>query len=322
MSKQDRQGVRTPSDIERKYDLGKLNAFRGDSQKQDLVLTELTQKVDQFIANTNGNIEGINAEIDVINEKVDNIGTTVSPTVDVTEIDGGHRVTITDANGTETFDVMNGKDGTDGTDITSESVINALGFTPAPSGFGLGEKNAKLVADCNAAVLPGFYGSLSENLVNYPAEYMGFRYGSLLVNRRYSTVVQTITQGGIIAHRYGTTADGGATWTFNPWEYENPPMNTNVEYRTTERYGGGVVYVKRINFGKLPNNAEKVYEFGADLTIVSIDGRTINGKYMIPLSIHNGIDSVYYNDENGQLIISTKSDASAWSADLVVKYMK
>lgn len=34
-----------------------------------------------------------------------------SPTVDVEEIENGHRVTITDIEGTETFDVMNGKNG-------------------------------------------------------------------------------------------------------------------------------------------------------------------------------------------------------------------
>lgn len=33
-----------------------------------------------------------------------------SPTVEVTEIDGGHQVTITDANGPQSFDVMDGKD--------------------------------------------------------------------------------------------------------------------------------------------------------------------------------------------------------------------
>ena len=73
MSKQDRQGVRTAADIERKYDLGKLNALRGQSPKQDIVLNELTQKVDQFIATTNGNIESFNEIIAVINEKIDEL---------------------------------------------------------------------------------------------------------------------------------------------------------------------------------------------------------------------------------------------------------
>lgn len=38
----------------------------------------------------------------------------VSPTISVTEIDGGHRVTITDVNGTQSFDVMDGEDGSGG----------------------------------------------------------------------------------------------------------------------------------------------------------------------------------------------------------------
>ena len=40
----------------------------------------------------------------------------VSPTVTVTDITGGHRVTITDAEGDHTFDVMNGIDGTGAVD--------------------------------------------------------------------------------------------------------------------------------------------------------------------------------------------------------------
>ena len=41
-------------------------------------------------------------------------GEAVSPTVEVTQIDGGHRVEITDVNGTDGFDVMNGKEGPQG----------------------------------------------------------------------------------------------------------------------------------------------------------------------------------------------------------------
>lgn len=39
----------------------------------------------------------------------------VSPTVSVTETTNGHTVAITDANGTQSFNVLNGKDGKDGT---------------------------------------------------------------------------------------------------------------------------------------------------------------------------------------------------------------
>ena len=48
----------------------------------------------------------------------------VSPTVSVADISGGHRVTITDAAGVKTFDVLNGADGSPGVSpVISVSVI-------------------------------------------------------------------------------------------------------------------------------------------------------------------------------------------------------
>lgn len=56
-------------------------------------------------------------------------GEAVSPTVEVTQIDNGHRVAITDVNGTESFDVMNGNDyvftDADKQEIVTD-VLNAL----------------------------------------------------------------------------------------------------------------------------------------------------------------------------------------------------
>lgn len=48
----------------------------------------------------------------------------VSPTVTVTDISGGHRVTVTDADGTRSFAVLDGTDGEDGRGIAS-AVLNA-----------------------------------------------------------------------------------------------------------------------------------------------------------------------------------------------------
>ena len=44
-----------------------------------------------------------------------------SPDVEVAAIDGGHRVTITDATGTHTFDVLDGKPGKDGSGVDTEA---------------------------------------------------------------------------------------------------------------------------------------------------------------------------------------------------------
>ena len=49
----------------------------------------------------------------------------ISPEIDVVEIDGGHRVTITDANGTHTFDVMNGVGGS-GCTVEVDAEGNAI----------------------------------------------------------------------------------------------------------------------------------------------------------------------------------------------------
>lgn len=57
MSKQDRQSVRTPTDIERKYDLGKLAASRGLTVQQEQRLNQLSQTISQFMASTNAKIE-------------------------------------------------------------------------------------------------------------------------------------------------------------------------------------------------------------------------------------------------------------------------
>ena len=37
--------------------------------------------------------------------------------------------------------------------------------------------------------------------------------------------------------------------TWKPWEWENPPMMPGVEYRTTKRWYGAHVYIKRVDFG-------------------------------------------------------------------------
>lgn len=59
----------------------------------------------------------------------------LSPVVEVTPITDGHRVTITDANGRKSFDVMNGKDG----ELTGDIPAGAAGgyYTPAVSSEGI-----------------------------------------------------------------------------------------------------------------------------------------------------------------------------------------
>ena len=65
-----------------------------------------------------------------------------SPTVTVEDITGGHRVTITDAEGDHTFDVMDGQGGGGGTsdysDLTNKPQINSVTLSGNKSASDLG----------------------------------------------------------------------------------------------------------------------------------------------------------------------------------------
>ena len=66
MSKQDRQGVRTPADLERKYELGQISAQKDSSAKQSNQIAQMSQTLSQFMAT-------INAEIAALNKSIENV---------------------------------------------------------------------------------------------------------------------------------------------------------------------------------------------------------------------------------------------------------
>lgn len=301
MSKQDRQGVRTPADVERKYNLGQLAAARGESQKQELALSQLTQTVNQYMASNNGNIENLNKDISNLNDDIDKMnedvndsleemngtiddlnkdieelnkkieelpdnpgggGGGVSPTVDVTEIEGGHRVTITDAEGTEPFDVMDGKDGKDA-EVTKNNVISALGYTPADA----------------------------------------------------SLYVEDTTYPGC----YYRMAGGEKEWL-------NPPMAYGVEYRTTKRKNGEAIYTKKVNAGAMPNKGYKAVTIGAKASKIDWIIVVINdGTYTNILPFVNGSGTVgarFFTQETGTCSIHTFEDMSNRNAEITLEYTK
>lgn len=78
-----------------------------------------------------GIVEGITKAEEAL-KKTESGG--VSPVITVTDIEGGHRVSITDVEGEKTFDVMDGKDGTGGaerltgstSEVTPQDVMSAI----------------------------------------------------------------------------------------------------------------------------------------------------------------------------------------------------
>lgn len=76
-----------------------------------------------------------------------------SPTIAVEAIDDGHRITITDANGTQSFDVMNGTDGQDGQD-GADGKDGADGYTPVKGEDYFTEEEIAEIAQQAADLVP------------------------------------------------------------------------------------------------------------------------------------------------------------------------
>ena len=115
----------------------------------------------------------------------------------------------------------------------------------APSGYGLGRENARLVDTPDDATNNGFY-CVGNDAYTGDETTKDWRLGwcMLLVERRADTIYQTAKYLDIEWRRNKKNAD--TAW--SPWEWVNPPMEIGVEYRTTERWKSKPVYRKLVTF--------------------------------------------------------------------------
>ena len=113
-----------------------------------------------------------------------------------------------------------------------------------------------------------------------------------------------------------------------PWEWVNPSMSLGVEYRTTERWQGKVVYTKAINFGALPTESSKTvaHASAVNQTIIAIDGVLSDGCHLA-----SGINKDRAVTDSGTITVDntkwnirvmTNYDFSGLTAIFTVKYVK
>lgn len=161
-----------------------------------------------------------------------------SPTVSVTTIAGGHRVTITDKNGAKSFDVMDGEDGADaeggGTvDIESVEAEKVVFTRDMYSAYAIG--NIELDNG------RGKYASAGDSLVD--------ALDAIFDKETPPEVTQpslSVTFSGVKAYEVGTTASVSYSATFDPGSYSFGP-DTGVKVtewsatdgKTTETAAGG-----------------------------------------------------------------------------------
>ena len=107
-----------------------------------------------------------------------------------------------------------------------------------------------------------------------------------------------------------------------------PPLNEDVEYRTTERWYSYPVYMKMVNLGALPNNSNKsiqVFDNDAGGRIIDAFGFENLSGQKLPSAKFGGYweHAVELPFSGRTLTVSTNFDGSSFTECLiVVKYIK
>ena len=129
--------------------------------------------------------------------------------------------------------------------IGAEQARNLIGA--APSGYGLGEAIPPTLTTMDAVDqcrITGFYryAVWKSTVCN-----VAVNYGSLAVYNVYSGECIQELRPLVTNYLMRRWCGGDGVW--SEWEIDNPPMELEVEYRTTERWMGKPVYTKLSNVG-------------------------------------------------------------------------
>ena len=196
----------------------------------------------------------------------------------------------------------------------------------APSGYGIGGAS-KEITDANQALTGGiYYYTINAGVQNLPKDVGN---GVIFVETRGDTnVFQTLTDIYSVTVKRVCTYDHQGTWKFGPWEYVNPPMYYDREYRTVERFGNDKkpVYVKSVYMGNLnvANKAAVMNVGTPDVEyIIECHGSTRSGK-SLPKTIngHITLDCLKIGDSISQIAIVSEYDATFDTAVATIKYTK
>lgn len=205
--------------------------------------------------------------------------------------------------------------------------LTAADVGAAPDGFGLGIDYGGNVpgGDINNATKNGWY-SLAGTELNAPTVDDGVQSvtGAMLFvqsSRSDRSKVQWMTIGNAGFFGYTLRRYYNPTSTeWSSWEWINPPMQTGVEYRTTERWNGKPVYAKLIDFGSLPNISKKTISHNIQnvQSIVDIAATASNGAIMNDMELAGS----KFTANNSVIVCQSSVDQSSFTAKVLLKYTK
>lgn len=217
----------------------------------------------------------------------------------------------------------------------AETVAAALS-NKAPAGYGFGdtvwgiettsaEESYETYCAKVDAVLDEMPDKTAKLVLAYPPAVYGQTVATISLLYKFDAYYAVLSNIGsadvglcgwrMIKLRYPSPSDPSA---WQPFEWEHPPMQLGVEYRTLERYNGKPVYAKAINFGQAPNATYKDVSHGIEnfSQLVSYTGM-MGGANLIEAS---AVDSIQINASI--IRITTNTDVSASYVHLVLRYTK
>jgi len=201
----------------------------------------------------------------------------------------------------------------------------------APGGFGLGSDSKILTPSDNLDILMQ-NGWFRYNKDNPPKGTLPTALES------YASLIRVSVSGGTcVQEAFGSTDSGshgivlrrtiygiGAGAKIYPWEYENPPMELGVEYRTTERYLGRPVYVKAVDCSPL-TDGKSVPHGITDLNFIFYAQGT-RGASPLPLIYNHNLSdpwSCYISSiDRTNIVLRVGSSAANANSIVILKYTK
>ena len=153
---------------------------------------------------------------------------------------------------------------------------------------GLGTSTAKRVTDLDDAIENGWYNCFGA--ANLPPNVQSAQYGSVLTisysaDRTVQMYILNVTGG---THTIAFRWRDGNGW--GVWEFLNPPLAVNVEYKTVERYQGLPVYAKVVSYTTASPAADTDITVPHGITglnqLVRFSGR--GGQYTVPYFTSSG----------------------------------
>lgn len=173
----------------------------------------------------------------------------------------------------------------------------------APAGFGLGASGKRLndADDLDTTWQSGWYRWSDKVPNNAPSINTKNMYGYMRVDGvDEKTFVQTVYS--VLGDSKGLAVTRNVTeGVFGEWEYINPPMVFNKEYRTTERRNGMPVYRKVVTYKPDATiSGSFVVPHGIDNFDALVDVfATINATIPLPLTDNNYTTAVKSVESSG-----------------------